>query len=106
MASADRDQRLEEEYDRLMGVNLKGAYFMCRAALRHMTGRKAGVIVNIASIGGLFAVRDRLAYTVSKHAVVGLTRAMAIDHARDGSKHPLSAPGSGNIRTRRRRTRK
>ena len=42
----------EEEYDRLMGVNLKGAYFMCRAALRHMTARGAGVVVNIASDSG------------------------------------------------------
>jgi len=58
-----------------------------------MLARKHGVIVNLASIAGLIAVRDRLAYTVSKHAVVGLTRAMALDHARDGIRVNAVAPG-------------
>jgi NAD(P)-dependent dehydrogenase (short-subunit alcohol dehydrogenase family) len=74
----------EEEYDRLMGVNLKGAYFMCRAALRHMTGRKAGVIVNIASDSGIHGEPNAAAYSAAKAGVVMMTRAMAIDHGPDG----------------------
>jgi NAD(P)-dependent dehydrogenase (short-subunit alcohol dehydrogenase family) len=74
----------EEEYDRLMGVNLKGAYFMCRAALRHMTVRKAGVIVNIASDSGIHGEPNAAAYSAAKAGVVMMTRAMAIDHGPDG----------------------
>ena len=74
----------EDEYDRLMGVNLKGAYFMCRAALRHMTARKTGVIVNIASDSGIHGEPNAAAYSAAKAGVVMMTRAMAIDHGPDG----------------------
>ena len=74
----------EEEYDRLMGINLKGSYFMCRAALRHMTQRKAGVIVNIASDSGIHGEPNAAAYSAAKAGVVMMTRAMAIDHGPDG----------------------
>jgi NAD(P)-dependent dehydrogenase (short-subunit alcohol dehydrogenase family) len=74
----------EDEYDRLMGVNLKGAYFMCRAALRHMTARKAGVIVSIASDSGIHGEPNAAAYSAAKAGVVMMTRAMAIDHGPDG----------------------
>jgi NAD(P)-dependent dehydrogenase (short-subunit alcohol dehydrogenase family) len=74
----------EEEYERLMGVNLKGAYFMCRAALRHMTARKEGVIVNVASDSGIHGEPKAAAYSAAKAGVVMMTRAMAIDHGPDG----------------------
>jgi NAD(P)-dependent dehydrogenase (short-subunit alcohol dehydrogenase family) len=74
----------EEEYDRLMGVDLKGPYFMCRAALRHMTARKAGVIVNIASDSGIHGEPHAAAYSAAKAGIVMMTRAMAIDHGPDG----------------------
>jgi NAD(P)-dependent dehydrogenase (short-subunit alcohol dehydrogenase family) len=74
----------EEEYDRVMGINLKGTYFMCRAALRHMTERGAGVIVNIASDSGIHGEPNAAAYSAAKAGVVMMTRAMAIDHGPDG----------------------
>jgi NAD(P)-dependent dehydrogenase (short-subunit alcohol dehydrogenase family) len=74
----------EEEYDRLMGVDLKGPYFMCRAALRHMTACKGGVIVNIASDSGIHGEPHAAAYSAAKAGVVMMTRAMAIDHGPDG----------------------
>jgi NAD(P)-dependent dehydrogenase (short-subunit alcohol dehydrogenase family) len=74
----------EEEYDRLMGINLKGTYFMCRAALRHMTERGAGVIVNIASDSGIHGEPNAAAYSAAKAGVVMMTRAMAIDHGPQG----------------------
>jgi NAD(P)-dependent dehydrogenase (short-subunit alcohol dehydrogenase family) len=74
----------EEEYDRLMGINLKGCYFMCREGLRHMVARKSGVIVNIASDSGVHGEPNAAAYSASKAGVIMMTRAMAIDHGPDG----------------------
>ena len=74
----------EEEYDLLMGVDLKGVYFMCRAALRHMTARGSGVIVNLASDSGIHGEPNAAAYSAAKAGVVMMTRAMAIDHGPQG----------------------
>ena len=74
----------EDEYDLLMDINLKGSYFMCREALRHMCARKTGVIVNIASDSGIHGEPGAAAYSASKAGVIMMTRAMAIDHGPDG----------------------
>jgi 2-keto-3-deoxy-L-fuconate dehydrogenase len=68
------------DMDRLWGVNLKGMFYLSKAILPAMIARGKGSIVNIASIAGVVGMYDRLAYTTTKHAVVGLTRAMALDH--------------------------
>jgi 2-keto-3-deoxy-L-fuconate dehydrogenase len=70
-----------EDLDRLYGVNVKGVDHMCRVFAPGMVERKAGAIVNLASIGGIVGVRDRYAYCMSKFAVVGLTKSMALDLA-------------------------
>jgi len=74
----------EDEYDRLMDINLKGCYFMCREGLRHMCARKSGVIVNIASDSGIHGEPGAAAYSASKAGVIMMSRAMAIDHGPDG----------------------
>ena len=50
-------------------------------------------MINLASIGGVLAVRDRLAYTITKHAVVGLTKALALDHSHTGVRFNAICPG-------------
>ena len=74
----------EEDYDRLMGTDLKGVYFMCRAGLRHMAPRGSGVIVNLASDSGIHGEPNAAAYSAAKAGVVMMTRALAIDHGPDG----------------------
>ncbi len=81
------------DLDRVCAVNVRGTFNVTKAFFDSMLSRRSGVIINIASIGGLLGVRDRLAYTVSKHAIVGLTRAMALDHARDGIRINAICPG-------------
>lgn len=82
-----------QDLDRLHAVNVRGPFNLCKAFVPAMLERKSGSVINLASIGGIVAVRDRLAYTVSKHAVVGLTRALALDHSSTGVRFNAICPG-------------
>ncbi len=84
------------DLDRLHAVNVRGPFNLCRAFVPAMLERGSGSVINLASIGGVVAVRDRLAYTVTKHAVVGLTRALALDHSHTGVRFNAICPGRVN----------
>lgn len=73
----------EEEWDRLMTINLKGPFLMCRAALPEFRKAGGGAIVNVGSVLGLIGMKDRAAYCASKGGVALLTKAMALDHANE-----------------------
>lgn len=81
------------DLDRLFAVNVRGMFNVTKVFLPAMIERKYGVIINMASIGGVVAVRDRLAYTTSKFAVVGFTKALALDHALQGIRANCICPG-------------
>ncbi len=81
------------DLDRLHAVNVRGPFNLCKAFVPAMLTRGSGSVVNLASIGGVVAVRDRLAYTITKHAVVGLTKALALDHSHTGVRFNAICPG-------------
>jgi 2-keto-3-deoxy-L-fuconate dehydrogenase len=81
------------DLDRLHAVNVRGPFNLCKAFVPAMLKRGRGSVINLASIGGIVAVRDRLAYTITKHAVVGLTRALALDHSHSGVRFNAICPG-------------
>jgi len=86
----------EATFEKVLAVNVKGTFLLSKAALPGMIAKKAGVIVNTASIAGVRGIPQRAAYTASKHAVVGLTRAMALDHVKDGIRVNCVCPGTAD----------
>lgn len=83
----------EEEWDRIMAVNVKSIFLLSKAVIPHMIKAGGGSIVNIASGWGLTGGRRAAAYCASKGAVVQLTRAMALDHGPDNIRVNCICPG-------------
>jgi 2-keto-3-deoxy-L-fuconate dehydrogenase len=81
------------DLDKLYAVNVRGIFNCCKAFTPEMLERKSGSVINMASIGGIVAVRERLAYTTTKFAVVGLTKALALDHSHTGVRFNCICPG-------------
>jgi len=93
---ADAQGTSDENWRRVMAVNVDGVFFMSRAAIGQMKKQGSGVIVNFGSIWGGVGAAGVAAYCASKGAVHNLTRAMALDHARDGIRINAVCPGEVN----------
>ena len=82
------------DYDRLMGLNLRAAVLLAGAAVRAMRAGEGGVIVNVSSEAGIVAVPGQVLYNVSKAGLIMLTKSIAVDHAKDGIRAVTVCPGT------------
>jgi NAD(P)-dependent dehydrogenase (short-subunit alcohol dehydrogenase family) len=82
-----------ELFDQVQAINVRGVFFGCKRALAEMLPAGYGKIVNVASVAGLIAQGGGLAYTTSKHAVVGMTRQLACEYGPNGIRTNALCPG-------------
>jgi len=82
-----------ERWDAIIAINQSAVFHAIRAALPHMRKRNSGRIVNIASVHGLVASTDKVAYVAAKHAVVGITKVVALETATTGITCNAICPG-------------
>jgi NAD(P)-dependent dehydrogenase (short-subunit alcohol dehydrogenase family) len=83
----------DADFDLVMNVNVRGVFNCCRAAVRHMSEHGGGSILTIGSVAADTADHEMAVYNASKGAVHSLTRAVAIDHGRDGIRCNAIRPG-------------
>lgn len=82
-----------ERWDKVMDVNVKSMFYAFKYAYPHLTSRARSYVVNVGSISSFVGQAATPVYTTSKHAILGLTRSMALDYAADGVRANCVCPG-------------
>lgn len=88
------DQTSVDQWQHILSVNMSGMFYVAKAALPYLLTRPASRMINMASIAGLTAGGGGVAYTTSKHAVVGFTKQLAYDYAQTSLRVNAIAPGA------------
>jgi len=83
----------EAEWDRVIGINLKSVWLCMKYEIPHMQKIGGGVIINISSLAGIRGKEGTLAYTASKHGVIGMTKTAALEYAKEGIRINAICPG-------------
>jgi len=81
------------QLDRLTAVNLRGTFLCCQEAMRLMAPQKSGYIINISSVVGIKGYPKQAGYTATKHAVMGLTKSLAVEAQEHGVRVSVILPG-------------
>ena len=84
----------EDDWDRVMAVDLKGVFLGCKYVIPHMLRQGGGVIVNTSSVAGMVGVLNRAAYCAAKAGIIGLTKSIAMDFVAQGIRANCVCPGT------------
>jgi len=82
------------QWDEILETNARGTFLLCREALRVMTQRGSGSIINVSSISGMIGIAGQVAYAASKGAIIQITKTLAIEFAASGIRVNAVAPGA------------
>jgi NAD(P)-dependent dehydrogenase (short-subunit alcohol dehydrogenase family) len=82
-----------ENFDRIISVNLRGAFICCQQAMRIMIPQRSGYIINISSVVGFKGYAGQSAYTASKHGLMGLTKSLSVEAQKHGIRVSAILPG-------------
>ena len=88
------EQTDEDKYDAQIATTLTSVFLGCKHGIPLLRAAGGGVIINMASVAGLMGIVDRAAYSAAKGGVIGLTRAVALDHAKEGIRCVYLAPAT------------
>jgi len=82
-----------EDLDRMVAVNLRGTFLCCQEAVRIMAPQKSGYIINISSVVGIKGYPEQAGYAATKHAIMGLTKSLAVEAREQGIRVSVILPG-------------